>query len=97
MQRLPCDAAVDRRFFVTRPMFSGIDCRRGRAPDAKRLERGTIVDRLRAITRMKIVLKGIVTREDAELARQHGVDGIIVSNHGGRAEDSGRGAIESVA
>ena len=46
---------------------------------------------------MKFVLKGIVAREDAELARQHGVDGIIVSNHGGRAEDSGRGAIESAA
>ncbi len=45
---------------------------------------------------MKIVLKGIVTREDAELARARGVDGIIVSNHGGRAEDSGRGAIESL-
>jgi isopentenyl diphosphate isomerase/L-lactate dehydrogenase-like FMN-dependent dehydrogenase len=43
---------------------------------------------------MKIVLKGIVTKEDAELARARGVDGVIVSNHGGRAEDSGRGAIE---
>jgi isopentenyl diphosphate isomerase/L-lactate dehydrogenase-like FMN-dependent dehydrogenase len=43
---------------------------------------------------MKVMLKGIVTREDARLALQHGVDGIIVSNHGGRAEDSGRGSIE---
>jgi 4-hydroxymandelate oxidase len=54
------------------------------------------VDRLRALTTMKIVLKGIVTREDAELARKHGVDGVVVSNHGGRSEESGRGAIESV-
>jgi isopentenyl diphosphate isomerase/L-lactate dehydrogenase-like FMN-dependent dehydrogenase len=38
-----------------------------------------------------------VTREDAELAVGHGVDGIVVSNHGGRAEDSGRAAVASLA
>jgi isopentenyl diphosphate isomerase/L-lactate dehydrogenase-like FMN-dependent dehydrogenase len=43
---------------------------------------------------MKIVLKGIETREDAALCVQNGVDGIIVSNHGGRAEDSGRATID---
>ncbi len=41
-------------------------------------------------------MKGIVTREDAELAVEHGVDGLIVSNHGGRAEDSGRASIDSL-
>ena len=45
---------------------------------------------------MRIVLKGILTAEDAALAVQHGVDGIIVSNHGGRGEDSGRGTIEAL-
>lgn len=54
------------------------------------------IDRLRAMTDMKLVLKGIETREDARLAREHGVDGIIVSNHGGRALDSGRGTIEAL-
>ena len=38
-----------------------------------------------------------MTGEDAELARARGVDGLIVSNHGGRSEDSGRGAIECLA
>jgi 4-hydroxymandelate oxidase len=52
------------------------------------------VDRLRAATSMKLLIKGIVTAEDAAIAVQHGVDGIIVSNHGGRSEDSGRGTIE---
>ncbi len=33
---------------------------------------------------MRLVLKGIETREDARLAREHGVDGLMVSNHGGR-------------
>ncbi|HEY3136957.1 MAG TPA: alpha-hydroxy acid oxidase, partial [Blastocatellia bacterium] len=36
----------------------------------------------------------IVTREDAALSVENGVDGLIVSNHGGRAEESGRGTME---
>lgn len=54
------------------------------------------VRRLRDATSMKLLIKGIVTREDAELAVESGVDGIIVSNHGGRSEPSGRGTIESL-
>jgi hypothetical protein len=52
------------------------------------------VERLKKLTSMKVVLKGIETREDAELACQHGADGLIVSNHGSRAEESGRATIE---
>jgi isopentenyl diphosphate isomerase/L-lactate dehydrogenase-like FMN-dependent dehydrogenase len=55
------------------------------------------VKRLRDETRMKLVLKGIVTWEDAELCLKSGVDGLVVSNHGGRAEESGRGTIDSLA
>jgi 4-hydroxymandelate oxidase len=54
------------------------------------------VDRLKAATTMKVLLKGIVTREDAELAVQHGVDGLFCSNHGGRAENSLRATIASL-
>ena len=36
----------------------------------------------------------MLTREDAELAVEHGVDGIIVSNHGGHDDASARGSIE---
>jgi isopentenyl diphosphate isomerase/L-lactate dehydrogenase-like FMN-dependent dehydrogenase len=54
------------------------------------------VKRLKDATPMKLVLKGIVTQEDAELAMQHGVDGVWVSNHGGRAENSMRSTIECV-
>jgi isopentenyl diphosphate isomerase/L-lactate dehydrogenase-like FMN-dependent dehydrogenase len=52
---------------------------------------------LRQETQMKVLVKGIVTAEDAERSVEAGVDGIIVSNHGGRADDSGRGAIDSLA
>jgi isopentenyl diphosphate isomerase/L-lactate dehydrogenase-like FMN-dependent dehydrogenase len=55
------------------------------------------VDRLKQETTMKVFLKGIVTADDAEIAIERGIDGIIVSNHGGRADDSGRGAIDSLA
>jgi 4-hydroxymandelate oxidase len=52
-----------------------------------------IVPWLRDNTSMQIVLKGIVTREDAALAAAAGVDGLIVSNHGGRQEESGRSTL----
>jgi len=52
------------------------------------------VKRLRDATAMRLLLKGIVTREDAELALQYGADGVWVSNHGGRAENSQRATIE---
>jgi isopentenyl diphosphate isomerase/L-lactate dehydrogenase-like FMN-dependent dehydrogenase len=55
------------------------------------------VDRLKTLTPMKLVLKGIETREDARLAREHGVDGIVVSNHGGRALDTNRSTIEALS
>jgi len=51
------------------------------------------VKRLKDSTSMKVFLKGIVTREDAELAIRHGVNGLFVSNHGGRAENSQRATI----
>jgi 4-hydroxymandelate oxidase len=52
------------------------------------------VRRVRDMTHMKLVLKGIVTSEDAALAVQHGVDAVYVSNHGGHEDASGRGTIE---
>ncbi|MDQ8158529.1 MAG: alpha-hydroxy acid oxidase [Gemmatimonadota bacterium] len=54
------------------------------------------VDRLKQSTSMKVLLKGIVTAEDAQLAVQHGVDGLFVSNHGGRAENSRRATVTSL-
>nr|WP_221208589.1 alpha-hydroxy-acid oxidizing protein [Nocardioides albus] len=51
------------------------------------------LDRLREMTDMPIVLKGLQAPEDARRALEHGVDGIIVSNHGGRQVD---GAIASI-
>jgi 4-hydroxymandelate oxidase len=41
-------------------------------------------------------VKGLMTAEDARLAVDAGLDGIVVSNHGGRAEDSGRSTIDAL-
>ena len=52
--------------------------------------------RLRDTTRMKIVIKGILAHEDAKLCVENGIDGLIVSNHGARGEDSGRSTIDTL-
>jgi isopentenyl diphosphate isomerase/L-lactate dehydrogenase-like FMN-dependent dehydrogenase len=54
------------------------------------------VKRLKDATSMKVLVKGVVTGEDAELSLSHCADGVIVSNHGGRADESLRGTIESL-
>jgi len=66
------------------------------APDAFADYIGSLVDPaltwdfvpwLRTVTKLPIVLKGVLTAEDARQAVSHGVDGIVVSNHGGRQLD----------
>ena len=68
------------------------------APPAPEVGQSTweFVDRLKNATPMKLAVKGIVTREDAEIAVSRGVDVVFVSNHGGRAENSLRSTIECV-
>lgn len=51
------------------------------------------VDRLKAKYRLPFILKGIATAEDARIALEHGIEGIYVSNHGGRQLDHGKGGI----
>lgn len=54
------------------------------------------VKRLKDASTMKLLIKGIVTREDAELAIEYGADGVWISNHGGRMENSLRSTVECV-
>ena len=74
-----------------RPMFQGIEG--GMNPPAADW---SYVDRLRKMTRMKLILKRIDTRDDAILCREHGVDAVLVSNHGGRATETLRSTIEAL-
>ena len=46
-----------------------------------------VITWIKSITRLPVIVKGVLTAEDALLAVEHGVDGIMVSNHGGRQLD----------
>lgn len=51
---------------------------------------------VRSVTSLPIVIKGVQTAEDAALARAHGVDAVVVSNHGGHALPDSRGTLEAL-
>ena len=78
--------------FSRKPMFDGVDMKdlEFNIP----LHTWEFVDRLKAATKMKVMVKGITTAEDAQRCLSHGADGIVVSNHGGRAAESGRATID---
>jgi len=75
-------------------MFAGINTQ-GLATNSPSLT-WDFIGRLKNVTKMKIVIKGLETGDDAALAVENGADGIIVSNHGGRATETGRGTIEAL-
>ena len=79
-----------------KPMFKDIDVSKVRSTIPNTMT-WDYVKRVREVYPGKLLLKGIVTKEDGELAVKHGLDGIVVSNHGGRAEESGIGTIESLS
>jgi isopentenyl diphosphate isomerase/L-lactate dehydrogenase-like FMN-dependent dehydrogenase len=78
-----------------RPMYQGVDVSGLRNTQSSNMT-WDFLKRLRDVTKMKIVIKGILAHEDAALAVENGIDGIIVSNHGGRGEDSGRSTIDAL-
>src|SRR5262245_44071917 len=79
----------------TKPMFAGMNTQ-GMGLTSPSLT-WDFIKRLKGVTKMKVLIKGLETGEDAALAVENGADGIIVSNHGGRATETGRGTIECVA
>ncbi|HEY3824504.1 MAG TPA: alpha-hydroxy acid oxidase [Bryobacteraceae bacterium] len=79
---------------AARPMFKGLDMT-GFQMNSPSLT-WDFVDRVKKTTKMKFLLKGLESREDAKLAVEHGVDGIIVSNHGGRSMETLKPTIESL-
>jgi len=82
-------------YVVRKPMFDGLDVSKVTQTRAAPMD-WNFVKRLRDTVAVKLLIKGIVTREDAQIAVEHGVDGLMVSNHGGRAEETLRPTIESL-
>jgi 4-hydroxymandelate oxidase len=75
------------------PMFAGLDVSRVTTlvpPDLS----PAFLDKLRAEVKGRLLIKGVVTEEDARLAVEHGADAIIVSNHGGRNEETLRATVD---
>jgi 4-hydroxymandelate oxidase len=94
-----CSGCHDRTSLAAgqarRSMYQGIDLSGLKSTQSSAMN-WEFIKRLRDTTKMKIVLKGILAYEDAVLAADAGIDGIIVSNHGGRSEDSGRSSIDAL-
>ena len=82
-------------YVARKPMFDGLDVSKvtESAPSALSWD---FFKRLRDTVTVKLLIKGIVTKEDAQLAVEHGADGLVVSNHGGRSEETLRSTIESL-
>jgi (S)-2-hydroxy-acid oxidase len=90
-----CHGAVRRKMWQRAPLFAGLDVSRvqwiapaGMPPD--------YLARMRDFVNVKLVYKGIMTGEDAAMAIDKGADGIVVSNHGGRNEETLRASFDSL-
>lgn len=82
-------------FMRRKPMFDHVDKTQISDLDAPWMT-WEYIKRLRGLTNKKLLIKGIMTKEDAEQCLQVGVDGIIISNHGGRAEESLHGTLDAL-
>ncbi len=94
-----CDSCHDNSSLAAaqadKPMYEGVDLSGLRNIQSSAMT-WDYLKRLRDITKMKVVIKGLLAWEDAKLAADYGYDAIIVSNHGARSEDSGRSTIDAL-
>jgi 4-hydroxymandelate oxidase len=81
--------------FQDKPMVKGLNLPAGSSPSNPAMT-WDFVKRIQDTTSMKLVIKGISTAEDAVLCVENDVDGLILSNHGGRGDESGRSTIETL-
>jgi 4-hydroxymandelate oxidase len=77
-----------------RPMYDGINMTGVR--NTNPAMDWAFADRLRKFWKGKFFIKGIDTHEDARLCLEHGIDGILVSNHGGRSTETSRATLEAL-
>ncbi len=82
-----CHTPTSRLMWRRAPLFAGLDVSRVTSISPPDLT-PAFLDRLRGIVKGRLLVKGIVTGEDAAIAIEHGADGLVVSNHGGRNEET---------
>jgi len=91
-----CHAGGKHEMWRDRPMFAGLDVSRVTSVAPLDLTPEYLA-RLRAIVKVRLLIKGIVTAEDATIAVDKGADGVVVSNHGGRNEETLRATVDCLA
>lgn len=90
-----CHALSMKSFVQRKPNFDGIDLT-GVNTTAHSTLTWSFLRRLRDTVKTRLVVKGLMTPEDAKLAVEAGLDSIVVSNHGGRVDDGGRSTIDAL-
>lgn len=98
MDTRDCGACHQRSmagFLSRKPNFEGIDGS-GLMTTGHATLTWAFIKRLRDTVKTRLLVKGLLTAEDARLSVANGLDGIVVSNHGGRAEDNGRSTIDAL-
>lgn len=77
------------------PMYKGLDVSRVTmlAPPGMTTQ---YLDRLRAAVKVRLIVKGIMTGEDAAIAVEHGADAVVISNHGGRNEETMHATVDAL-
>jgi 4-hydroxymandelate oxidase len=88
-----CHAGNSHDMWRRGPLFAGLNVSHVTALAPRSLTLA-FLDRMRALVKVRLIVKGIVTAEDAAAAIEHGADGIVVSNHGGRNEETLRATID---
>jgi (S)-2-hydroxy-acid oxidase len=90
-----CHVNGKHDMWLKAPIFAGLDVSR-----VTRLRPASVtpefLDRLRRIVKGRLIIKGIATGEDAAIALEHGADALVVSNHGGRNEETLRATIDTL-
>jgi isopentenyl diphosphate isomerase/L-lactate dehydrogenase-like FMN-dependent dehydrogenase len=76
------------------PIFNGVDVSHVTLSTMPDVMGPQYLEKLRKLVKVKLIIKGIVTGEDAETCLRQGADAVVVSNHGGRDEESLRSTIE---
>src|ERR1019366_1183059 len=89
-----CHAGAAGPTVKERPMYDGIDMT-GVSTQNPAMD-WAFADRIRKSWKGKFIIKGMDTREDARLCVEHGIDGILVSNHGGRSTETLRATSEAL-
>ncbi|HLY89602.1 MAG TPA: alpha-hydroxy acid oxidase [Acetobacteraceae bacterium] len=91
-----CHVNNSHDFVRKAPIYQGIDVSRVKESTQPSALTWEYLDRVRKLVKGRLLIKGIMRGDEAEDCVRHGADGVIVSNHGGRDEESLRSTIETL-